>query len=217
MEQTKAAAAAEDGSGKLPWGRDRSSKQVHSPDLNKPLLERSDKEEEGNDEDGNEEGKVEEEGDGEENEGVLLCKIEEENEVLCNIEREILCNLRSKIIWLGLFADYRKHFKSNNVKTRVTFALKVFISGLVFCVLAVVLPILNGFSVKCDNCEDSEQQPFQRLVDASESCLSCISFSCLLYLLWKHGLRDILFLDDVYVDMEINSESRHQYMEELKA
>lgn len=201
------------------------NKQVLCPDLNKRLLVRAPK---GEAEDGEGRGlegadsdaEVGQAGRGvvipckEANEGIVLCKLEEE--MPCQVQGKILRNLGSKILWLGLFASYGEHSERKNITKQVMPSLKVFTSVLIFCVLAVVVPVLDAFLVQCEDCEESDERPFQRLVDGSESCLSAISFVCLLYLLWKNGLKEILLLDDVYILMDINVESRHRYRKELE-
>ncbi|MCO5565116.1 hypothetical protein L7F22_018787 [Adiantum nelumboides] len=95
-------------------------------------------------------------------------------------------NLQSKLVWLGLF-DYTNRWRH----------AKLVSSTLLFCIAGIAMPILVCALVRCPNCPAAQQHPFQKLLQVSQTAISALSFFCLLFLLHKLGLQELLLLHDV--------------------
>eukprot|EP01018_Ginkgo_biloba_P033748 Gb_01274 [translate_table: standard] len=73
----------------------------------------------------------------------------------------------------------------------------VFYSWVLFLLFTILVPLLNYSLVTCGDCKYEQICPFAKMVQISESSLSAISFFCLSHNVWKHGLQEFLFWDQI--------------------
>lgn len=103
------------------------------------------------------------------------------NRTVSNINDE-LWQFRLGLFWLGL------------EQLTVT---RVVLSWVFFLLFAFIIPLCSFFFVVCPHCKESQEHPFEKTVQISESALCVIAFLCLCSFLRTYGLRRMLFLDQI--------------------
>ncbi|KAI3698180.1 hypothetical protein L6452_31292 [Arctium lappa] len=89
---------------------------------------------------------------------------------------------------------------------------KTALSGLIFFIFTIAVPILSHIVYQCSTCDYSHRRPFDLIVQLSLSICSTLSFISLSSFTRKYGLRRFLFLDKL---SDVSVKVRDGYSEHL--
>ncbi|KAF5937968.1 hypothetical protein HYC85_025474 [Camellia sinensis] len=86
------------------------------------------------------------------------------------------------------------------------------LSGSIFFVLVIVVPLVSHFVFSCSSCDAKHQRPYDAIVQLSLSVVATLSFYCLSSFANQYGLRKFLFLDKL---SEASEKVRQGYTQQL--